>query len=189
MHSSRIEGDSGIELRNEGDKLRGQADMAFQNSVLVAHDGASNVNLDFSMVASRAAILKTVPELKVGETTNIDIRDLDFFTIYNKGFVVQKISWKIRRAKDTIYQQDNLQIPVRVYIIEPTRKYFNDPIRIMVDADGFQLQFSAHLRCIEDYLLPIKIVTGPSLINDTFIIARNTPVATGTPSCFNFSAK
>ncbi|HEY7162265.1 MAG TPA: hypothetical protein VH815_13445, partial [Acidobacteriota bacterium] len=101
-----------------------------------AHDGASNVNLDFSMAASRTAIMKTVPELKVGESTTIDIRDIDFFTIYNKGFLVQKISWKIRRAKDTIYQQDDVQIPVRVYIIEPTRKYFNDPIRIMLDADG-----------------------------------------------------
>jgi hypothetical protein len=88
------------------------------------------------MVASRAAILKNLPELKVGETTEIDIRDLDFFTIYNKAFQVRKISWKIRREKDTIYQQDNDQIAVRVYIIEPTRKYFNDPIRIMVDADG-----------------------------------------------------
>lgn len=136
LHSSRVEGESEIELHNEGDKLKGQADMAFQNSVIVAHDGASNVNLDFSMVASRAAILKTLPELKVGETTEIDIRDLDFFTIYNKAFQVRKINWRIRREKDTVYQQDNDQIPVRVYIIEPTRKYFNDPIRIMVDADG-----------------------------------------------------
>lgn len=136
LHSSRIEGESEIKLRNEGDKLKGQADMAFQNSILISHDGASNVNLDFSMVASRAAILKTLPELKVGDSTEIEIRDVDFFKIYNKAFQVQKIGWKIRRAKDTVYQQDNLQIPVRVYIIEPTRKYFNDPIRIMVDADG-----------------------------------------------------
>lgn len=137
LHSTRPEGESEIELHNEGDQLKGHADMAFQNPVLVAHDGAPNVNLDFSMVAARTAILQSLPELKIGETTEIEVRDLDFFTIYNKAFQVRKINWRIRRAKDTVYQQDNDQIPVRVYIIEPSRKYFNDPIRIMVDAEGF----------------------------------------------------
>jgi imidazolonepropionase-like amidohydrolase len=147
LHSSRPEGESQIELHNERNQLKGRANMAFQNKVLVAHDGAPNVNLDFSMVASRAAILQSLPEIRIGETTEIEVRDLDFFTIYNKAFKVQKIKWKIRRAEDTVYQQDNLQIPVRVYIIEPSRKYFNDPMRIMVDAEG----------------LPVTIQRGSSL--------------------------
>ncbi|MCI0616852.1 amidohydrolase family protein [bacterium] len=147
LHSSRAEGESEIELRTKGDRLQGRAAMAFQNEMIVAHDGASNVNLDFSMVASRAAILKTLPELKIGETKEIEIRDFDFFTIFNKGFQIRKTNWKIQRAKDTIYQQDEIQIPVRVYIIDPSRKYFNDPIRMMVDADG----------------LPVTIQRGSSL--------------------------
>ena len=51
LHSSRAEGESEIELHSEGDRLQGRAAMAFQNEMIVAQDGASNVNLDFSMVA------------------------------------------------------------------------------------------------------------------------------------------
>ncbi len=137
LHASRPEGKSVIEIRNEDGRFRARAQMPFQNETLFAEEGVPNVNLDFSMAASRAGIFKKLLALDVGETAELEMRDLDFFTIFNKGFQIRPIKWKIRRDQDTLYQQNTVQVPVRVYVIESSRKYFRETIHIMVDSEGW----------------------------------------------------
>jgi imidazolonepropionase-like amidohydrolase len=148
LHASRPEGETVITIHNQNGKFEAHAQVPHENEKLYLEGGIPyQVYMDFSMAASRTALMEQLIQMKPGEVIEREMRDLDFFTVFNKGFQVRIVHWKISRQYDTTYVHDGRDVPATVFIIEATRKHSSDVMKIVADMNG----------------VPLLIQRGPSL--------------------------
>ncbi len=135
--AKRPEGETLITIHNEDRKFTGRAQVPFQSEKMYLEGGIPyQVYMDFSMAASRTAIMEQLIEMKPGDTIEREMRELDFFTVFNKGFKIGMINWKITRQNNTTYVHNGNEIPVGVFIVESSKKHSKETIKILADSSG-----------------------------------------------------
>ncbi|HSE43185.1 MAG TPA: amidohydrolase family protein, partial [Acidobacteriota bacterium] len=148
LSANRPEGETQIKIHNENRKFEARAQIPFQSEKFYLEGGIPyQVYMDFSMAAARAGLMEQFTMMKPGDVIEREMRDLDFFTLFNKNFQIRILSWKISRQNDTTYEVDGKEIPVAAFIIESSRKYSNEVMKILADANG----------------VPVLIQRGPSV--------------------------
>jgi imidazolonepropionase-like amidohydrolase len=140
LHANRPEGETVITVHNQNGKFEARAQVPYENEKIYLEGGIPyQVYMDFSMAASRTALMEQLIQMKAGEIIEREMRDLDFFTVFNKGFQVRIVNWKISRQNDTTYVHNGTDVPVAVFVIESTRKYYSDVMKIVTDLQGVPL--------------------------------------------------
>jgi imidazolonepropionase-like amidohydrolase len=146
--ANRPEGETKIKIHNQKGKFEARAEIPFQSEKFYVEGGIPYlVYLDFSMAAARAALMEQFTMMKPGDVIEREMRDLDFFTLFNKNFQIRILKWRISRQNDTTYAQDEKEIPVSAFIIESSRKYSTEVMKILADSNG----------------VPVMIQRGPSV--------------------------
>ncbi len=148
LQANRPEGETVITIHNGTKKFEAHAQIPYQSEKMYLEGGIPyQVYMDFSMAAARTALMEQLIQMKPGDIIEREMRDLDFFTVFNKGFQVRIVNWKISRQNDTTYLQNGKEIPVAAFVIESTRKYSSEVMKILADMDG----------------VPVLIQRGPSV--------------------------